>query len=27
MVLVENNFGYVANIKSSTSLEIPKWKS
>jgi len=27
MVPVENNFGYVANIKSSTSLEIPKWKS
>jgi len=24
MVLVENNFGYVANIKSSTALEIPK---
>jgi len=24
MVPVENNFGYVANIKSSTSLEIPK---
>jgi len=24
MVPVENNFGYVANIKSSTALEIPK---
>jgi hypothetical protein len=27
MVPIENKLGYVANIKSSSSLDIPKWKS
>jgi hypothetical protein len=27
MVLIENKYYFVANITSSSSLNIPKWKS